>query len=284
MSLRTLLFLATLLLTGAPAVAQNCSMMVQPLTFQVYNASDPVHMAINTRAEVACSQGRPGAAMRLCLVTRPKPVAGGGALTFTDPGAVLNFDASGAAKATIETRAQLIGRMQGANGNRDTQPIGDYLGLALADLPGGCSPTAPAVGFASGFVTFAFSTICSAGVDAPMDFGLLDSKAVRILGQARIWALCSAGTAYQIFLYSALANARSPTQRKMTSGPNGILYGLYKDSGCLQPWGWTRDVDTVAAVGTGDRQRYTVYGCIFPKGQSVPPGTYKDTVSITIAY
>ncbi|GGH12423.1 hypothetical protein GCM10007036_10230 [Alsobacter metallidurans] len=281
---RLLLGLLAWIAWGAPVFAQTCQATVEPVLFQVYNASAPIHMAVNTRAAVTCSQGRPGTSLRVCLLSRQTALSGDATVLFTDPGAAVTFDARGQSAASIETRAQLIGRVQGANGQRMVRPVAEFLAVSLVDKGAPCVPIAAAAVPVSGMLSFAFSDICSAGVDSAMDFGTIDTKAARVLGQARIWALCTAGTAYQIYLYSLLANAENPAQRKMTNGAQSILYGIYKDANCAQPWGWTRDVDTVAAVGNGDLQRYTVFGCIFPKGQSIAPGTYKDTISVTIAY
>jgi spore coat protein U-like protein len=48
-------------------------------------------------------------------------------------------------------------------------------------------------------------------------------------------------------------------------------------------WGNTVGTDTVAATGSGAAQSYTVYGRI--TAQTTPaPGTYTDTITVTVTY
>jgi spore coat protein U-like protein len=48
-------------------------------------------------------------------------------------------------------------------------------------------------------------------------------------------------------------------------------------------WGNTVGTDTVAGTGNGSGQVYTVYGQI--SAQTTPaPGTYNDTITVTITY
>lgn len=76
----------------------------------------------------------------------------------------------------------------------------------------------------------------------------------------------------------------SPTNRRMTLGGAAVVYGLYKDAGRSQPWGdGATPGSTVAGTGTGAAKGYTVYGRVPP--QTAPtPGTYSDTVVVTVTY
>ena len=74
-----------------------------------------------------------------------------------------------------------------------------------------------------------------------------------------------------------------PTQRKMTKAAEFVLYGLYRDSARSLPFGNTIGTNTLAGTGTGLAQSATVYGRIPP--QATPsPGTYNDTIVVTLTY
>jgi spore coat protein U-like protein len=98
---------------------------------------------------------------------------------------------------------------------------------------------------------------------------------------------CTNGTDYQIGLgFSANANS---TQRRMKHGTNAeyVNYDLFTDAGFTTAWGDTVDVDTngysTRKTGDGAAQTYTVYGRV--PVQTVPtPGSYSDTVTVTVTY
>jgi spore coat protein U-like protein len=69
----------------------------------------------------------------------------------------------------------------------------------------------------------------------------------------------------------------------MTSGGATVNYTLYSDSGRTTIWGNTVGTNTVAATGNGTGQNYTVYGRV--SSQTTPaPGTYTDTITVTVTY
>ncbi|MDD3530359.1 MAG: spore coat U domain-containing protein [Gallionellaceae bacterium] len=78
--------------------------------------------------------------------------------------------------------------------------------------------------------------------------------------------------------------------RKMASGANRLNYDLYTNSGRTTIWGdgsggtgTVTDSITLALLSYVYRS-YSVYGRI-PGGQNtVPPGSYSDTVTITLTY
>lgn len=69
--------------------------------------------------------------------------------------------------------------------------------------------------------------------------------------------------------------------RQMSDGATHVLaYNLYSDSGFTTVWD---DVTGVGTTGTGVAVPVTVYGKI-PKGQTVPVGSYTDTVIATVTF
>jgi spore coat protein U-like protein len=93
-------------------------------------------------------------------------------------------------------------------------------------------------------------------------------------------------TSYQVALDAGTGSGASVSGgRKMTSltVPGATLtYNLYRDANRTQPWGSTRDVDTVVSTGTL-LQNYTVYAKL-PMNQYVAAGAYQDTVSVSLLY
>ena len=69
----------------------------------------------------------------------------------------------------------------------------------------------------------------------------------------------------------------------MKKAADFVLYGLYRDSARSPPFGNTIGTNTLAGTGTGLALSVTVYGRIAP--QATPsPGTYNDTIVVTVTY
>lgn len=116
-----------------------------------------------------------------------------------------------------------------------------------------------------------------------VDFGTRGVLSANVDAQGSVTATCTAGTTYTISLSGGTANA-APTARKMSKAAETVTYGLYKDTNRSQPWGdATTPGSTMAGTGTGSAQVLTVYGRVPP--QTTPtPGTYTDTVVVTLTY
>ena len=94
---------------------------------------------------------------------------------------------------------------------------------------------------------------------------------------------CTNTTPYNIGLDAGTGSGATVATRKMTSGRAAVKYSLYSDSAHTTVWGTTVGTDVVAATGDGNSQSYTVYGLVPP--QAVPvPGTYNDTITVTVTY
>ncbi|HYP69685.1 MAG TPA: spore coat U domain-containing protein, partial [Variovorax sp.] len=92
---------------------------------------------------------------------------------------------------------------------------------------------------------------------------------------------CPPNTAWWMGLNNGLH--ASGTQRRMI-GPTGDLvsYELYRDNARAQRWGSTQGTDTVSGSG-GSTASVTVYGRV-PAQTGVTPGTYSDTITVTLTY
>ena len=116
-----------------------------------------------------------------------------------------------------------------------------------------------------------------------LSFGTLGVLAGNHDAAGSVSVRCSSNLPYTVSLDGGTSGATNPTQRKMTSAGKNIVYGLYRDAARSLPWGATAGVDTASGTGAGVSQILTVYGRI--AAQTTPaPGTYSDTVIVTLGY
>jgi len=115
----------------------------------------------------------------------------------------------------------------------------------------------------------------------PLAFGNYSGSAVS--ASTTVTVTCTLGTAFNLGIDAGLGSGATVAARKMTYGANTLTYGLYSNAGATTVLGSTIGTNTVADTGTGTAQTVTVYGQI-PAGQAVAPGTYSDTVTVTITY
>ncbi len=76
--------------------------------------------------------------------------------------------------------------------------------------------------------------------------------------------------------------AGTVAQRKMTSGANGLNYNLYTDAAHGTVWGASSVSGSTSGV-TGNAS-HTVYGRIPASQTTVVPGTYADTIVVTVTF
>ncbi len=99
-----------------------------------------------------------------------------------------------------------------------------------------------------------------------------------------ISVLCTNTTAYNVGLNAGLATGATVTNRSMTGPSSALLhYSLFSNSSYTTNWGNTVGTDTVAGTGNGTTQPVTVYGQI-PAGQLAKPGSYTDTITVSVTY
>jgi spore coat protein U-like protein len=93
---------------------------------------------------------------------------------------------------------------------------------------------------------------------------------------------CPAGFKYAAGLNAGTGAGATTINRKMTGPSSATLgYQLFQDTARTINWGNNNGVDTVAGTGTGANQTVSVYPRI-PAGEYVAPGSYTDTVTITL--
>lgn len=95
---------------------------------------------------------------------------------------------------------------------------------------------------------------------------------------------CTNTTEYDVGSNAGGGSGATVSARKMTdAGTNTLGYALFSNAGRTANWGNTVDTDTVAATGNGSAQTHTVYARI-AGAQYVTPGTYNDTITVTVTY
>jgi spore coat protein U-like protein len=130
-------------------------------------------------------------------------------------------------------------------------------------------------------ITATIQATCTVSA-TPLAFGTY--AGVLINSTSTISATCTNTTPYKVGLNAGTATGATVANRSMT-GPSASLlhYHLYSDSGHTINWGNTVGTDTVSMTGSGVAQTLTVYGQV-PAGQFVTPGSYSDTITVTLTY
>ena len=97
---------------------------------------------------------------------------------------------------------------------------------------------------------------------------------------------CTNTTPYAVSL-NAGSNAGGATNfsaRAMKSGTHTLAYQLYLDVARSSVWGdGTASSATSSSTGTGSTQTLNIYGRL-PSLANVVPGSYTDTVTVTVTY
>jgi len=95
---------------------------------------------------------------------------------------------------------------------------------------------------------------------------------------------CTNTTAYNIGLDTGTTSGGTTTTRLLVGPASAtVQYKLYQDAGHSINWGNAIGTDTSSQTGNGASQSYTIYGRIPP--QTTPaPGSYSDTVTVTVTY
>ncbi len=111
---------------------------------------------------------------------------------------------------------------------------------------------------------------------------LIDGRSFGSAGGSSFGLQCSDGTDYSIALSSG-QNATG-SQRRMVNAGSFVSYNLYQDAGRTQLWGDGGATGTaLSGTGNGSDQEVIVFGRVPP--QPTPaPGTYSDTVQVTITW
>lgn len=110
-------------------------------------------------------------------------------------------------------------------------------------------------------------------------FGLWTQSAMTAAGTVTV--NCNGGDSASYTIALGAGSSGTFSARTLLSGANRLIYDLYADSTHTQIWGdGTGGTATVAGSESGT---YTIYGLI-PMQTAPAPGTYSDTITVTVAY
>jgi len=148
-------------------------------------------------------------------------------------------------------------------------------------------PWAGASHAASTTTTFAVqatvTATCTINSASTLNFGSVGVLASNEDQSSTIQVTCTNTTPYNIGLDAGVGTGATVAVRKLTSGGATINYSLYTSNAYSTVWGNTVGTDTQTGTGNGSAQSYTVFGRIPPQ-TSPAPGSYTDTITVTVTY
>ena len=137
----------------------------------------------------------------------------------------------------------------------------------------------PAAAAATATTTFAVTATvqatCTVSATA-MAFGIYTAAVAP--STSTVSVTCTNTTPYTVSLDAGTATGATVTNRSMESGAVLLGYGLFSDSAHSVNF-----ATTTSLTGNGASQPITIYGQI-PAGEYVTPGSYTDTITVTVTY
>lgn len=306
------------LLLSAPAHAQSCNFSISTLDFGSINLAANTTFTSTASFSVSCT-GTAGNTVRVC----PNIGSGTGGTTSGDPrflvngGQQLNFNLFQDGTYTTVWGSNLWGFAgtfpsptvditldSNGNGNANrtvfgrissgqrSLPAGTYtssfagaqttMAYDYATL-GTCATIGSSHATTAGFLVTATNVTACTVSASTLNFGSSGILQSAIDAAGNIAIVCTSSAPYTISLDGGNAGASDPTQRKMSHAGEEVTYGLYQNSSRTQPWGDALGSNTASGIGTGLTQNFAVYGRV-PAQQTPSPGTYNDTVVVTVNY
>ncbi|MCA0401380.1 MAG: spore coat U domain-containing protein [Proteobacteria bacterium] len=313
-----ILALLCLLGAGSIARAQTCTVTASGPAFGT--ADVLLNTAIDTSATItmSCTGGPANGTLRLCLnIGYPAPATAGGNRIAASGANQLSFQLySDAARSVIWGSWKVAGGGAGVQADLPTNAsgaTGTVTRTLYARIPAG-QTTKPAGTYTRTFpTTSTHYSVQTAGAascatltagtrritglsmsatvpskcavsNASLDFGNNAALTSLVDASTTIGVTCTPTLPYQIALGQGLGSGvTNPAARKMTKAAETITYGLYRDTARSLPWGWTNGTNTLGGTGTGNTVAVPVYGRV-PAQVTPTPGTYTDTVTITVTY
>lgn len=188
--------------------------------------------------------------------------------------------------ATVPIHGRVGGNQNVPAGNYEAHLSNAVLAWAFdpASPPPDCSqaPTKGSISFYFN-VTASVPNNCRIGMATDLDFGAVPGPPGTLLSTSSITVRCPSGTPWSLGLGEG--GHGSGGLRRMQSGAGQyVVYDLYKDAGLTRRWGAIA-AETLSGVGAGVAapQVNTVYGRVPAQGP-VAPGTYLDTILVTLTY
>ena len=189
------------------------------------------------------------------------------------------FSTSSSFSASTTVYARILAAQQSV-------PPGSYTStLNLSSYANTNTSACPFTGLGTSSTSFAATATVPATcrVSATnLNFGTVATLTGNIDTTNSVSPACTNGTPYNVGLDKGLYGT-SVTTRQMSGDVAVVNYSLFQNAARTRNWGNMVGTDTVAGTGTGSAQNLTVYGRIPP--QTTPaPGTYNDTIVVTVTY
>ena len=125
---------------------------------------------------------------------------------------------------------------------------------------------------------------CTLSTATDLDFGTMPGLIASPRDQiATITFSCTGRTPWTVGLDNGIHASGALRRMRLGATANYVRYELYRNAGRSDRWGVAAGTDTASGTGTGSAQSLTVYGRV-PSGQTVAPGGYADTVTVTVTY
>lgn len=160
--------------------------------------------------------------------------------------------------------------------------------LAMAATGLAASTANAAVAPATLPISATVQATCSAST-GPLAFGAYTPGAGARTGNTTINVKCTKTTGYTVALNAGSTAGGTFAQRLMAAGANTLQYNLYTTAGFASIFGdGTASTLTIAGTGAGvsSANAMTVFGQLPDSGtnQLAIPGSYTDTVTVTVTY
>lgn len=111
------------------------------------------------------------------------------------------------------------------------------------------------------------------------------ASAVPLDSNSALTVQCSNTTPYTVALNAGTnaGGASAFSARAIKNGSHTLGYQLYTDAARTSVWGDGTSSNTVGGTGSGGNQSLSIYGRL-PSLVGAVPGSYTDTVTVTITY
>jgi spore coat protein U-like protein len=155
--------------------------------------------------------------------------------------------------------------------------LGILAGLALVGGPADATTTTSTFG-----VTMLITAQCLINSTATLDLGSSGVINANHDANTPLHIQCTNTTPYTIGLDQGTTTGASISQRLLVNGAATINYNLFTSAAYSTIWGNSGGA-LVNSTGNGADQTFTIYGRV-PAQTTPAPGTYTDTVTVTVTY
>ncbi|TIN25917.1 MAG: spore coat protein U domain-containing protein [Mesorhizobium sp.] len=195
----------------------------------------------------------------------------------------LGLGSSGSANATLTVYGRVFSNQTTAGPGSYTWTMTTAPAAAYDYRTAAACPTGSRQATSSGS-TWTATINANCNVSATnVNFGSVGVLASNVDSTGSVTVRCTDATPYNIGLGAGTGSGATVASRKMTSGIRTVTYSLYSDTGRTTVWGNTIGTNTASGTGTGLDQAYTVYARA-PAQTTPAPGTYTDTIVVTVTY